>query len=129
MILDTSAIIDFLRGKPDIAEKIKKLNERNIPLYLTSIAIFEIFKGTMAVDNEKELKKIHLLLESLGVLSFDASSAKEAGIIHKTLKMKGQIIDPEDSMIAGIAKINREPILTKNVKHFGRIDALEVESY
>lgn len=39
------------------------------------------------------------------------------------------MIDPEDAMIAGIALINNETVLTKNVEHFSRIRDLKIETY
>ncbi len=39
------------------------------------------------------------------------------------------MIDPEDTLIAGIALINNETVLTKNVEHFSRIRDLKIETY
>lgn len=39
------------------------------------------------------------------------------------------MIDPEDAMIAGIALLSNETILTKNVEHFSRIRNLKIETY
>jgi len=39
------------------------------------------------------------------------------------------MIDIEDIMIAAIAIVNGEKILTRNSKHFKRIEGLEVEEY
>ena len=128
MILDTSALIDLLRGNEMVIAKLKELEQQHIPLFLTSISVFELWQHA-DVYREKKLKKIHELLESLGVFIFDISAAKEAGSIHATLKEEGLIIDPEDSMIAGIVNINNETILTRNIKHFERIPHLRVESY
>jgi tRNA(fMet)-specific endonuclease VapC len=75
------------------------------------------------------LEKIHSLLDSFGYFNLDIPSSKEAGLIHAGLRKKGQIIDPEDSMIAGIAKFHGEVVLTRNLKHFSRIHDLKIESY
>ncbi len=129
MILDTSAIIDLLRGKQEIIKKFEDLDKKNIPISLTSISVFEIWQGLHDTMDAKKFEKIQFLLDSIGTFYFDTSTAKEAGYIHASLKNAGQIIDPEDSMIAGIAKFYKEAILTKNIKHFGRIQGLKVESY
>ncbi len=129
MILDTTAIIDLIRGDKNIEEKIKYLNEDNVAFLFTSISVFEIWQGAEDINNEKKLEKIHFFLNSFGSFGFDIPSAEEAGSIHAKLKLEGEIIDPEDSMIAGIAKTNNETVLTKNIKHFSRIPGLKVESY
>ncbi len=129
MILDTTAIIDLLRGNQAIIKKISELQDRNVPLSLTSISVFEIWQGTAGINDKGKLNKIHFLLDSLGTFLLDIPAAKEAGFIHALLKEQGMTIDPEDSMIAGIASYNKESVLTRNTKHFQRIDNLAVESY
>ncbi|MBS3136929.1 hypothetical protein J4232_00725 [Candidatus Woesearchaeota archaeon] len=42
---------------------------------------------------------------------------------------RGIPINPQDSMIAGIAIRNNESVLTRNTKHFERIDNLTIETY
>ena len=128
MILDTSVMIDILRGNKDTINKINEMENKNIPLLTSSITVFEIFQGIGFV-NENNRDKIYNLFESINILSFDDNSAREAGIIQSDLKRQGKTIDPEDAMIAGIAKINTEIVLTRNKKHFERIPGLKIESY
>ena len=128
MILDTSVMIDILRGNKDTINKINEMENKNIPLLTSSITVFEIFQGIGFV-NENNRDKIYNLFESINILSFDDNSAREAGIIQSDLKRQGKTIDPEDAMIAGIAKINTEIVLTRNKKHFERIKNLECEFY
>ncbi len=129
MIIDTTVLIDLLRGNQGIVTKLKALQQQNIPLFLTSISVFELWQGTSDVRNEKKSQQLHHLLESLGTFTFDIPAAKESGNIHARLKEEGHMIDSEDSMIAGIAKINHETLLTRNVKHFERIPGLNTETY
>lgn len=129
MILDTTAIIDILKGNPAIDKKLDDIEEHNIPTFITSISIFEIWQGSADIENKRELHKIHELLESLGAFLFDIPSAQEAGAIHSFLKKREMVIEPEDSMIAGIAKHRQESLLTRNTKHFGRISGLDVQTY
>jgi predicted nucleic acid-binding protein len=64
----------------------------------------------------------------LEVLSLDNDSAKEAAEIQFNLSKKGIKIDNEDIMIAAIAKLNGEKIITKD-NHFTFIDGLKVLKY
>ncbi len=129
MIMDTSVLIDLLRGHQPIILKLQALQQRNVPLFLTSISVFELWQGTEDIHHKKKSQQLQHLLESLGVFTFDIPAAKEAGIIHAALKEEGQMIDPEDSMIAGIARIHNETLLTRNAKHFERIQQVKIESY
>ena len=129
MILDTTAIIDILRGQKDVIGKIKNLEERNETFYITTISVFEIWQGASDIKDSRKSEKIRFLMETINSLSFDIPSAKEAGLIHSLLRKEGKIIEPEDSMIAGIAKVHNEILLTRNIKHFSRISELKIESY
>ena len=128
MILDTSIIIDLLRGNKETKKKIEEIENKNITLVTTSISVFEVFQGISFINNDNK-DKIYSLFESINILDFDNSSAREGGIIQSNLKKEGKMIDPEDAMIAGIAKIHGEIILTRNKKHFERIKGLNFESY
>jgi len=63
-------------------------------------------------------------VSSLDVLKFDAEAAYLAAILDRELSDKGQRIEAADIFIAAIALSKSLPIVTKNVKHFGRIGKL-----
>ncbi len=73
--------------------------------------------------------KIAKVLESQMILDLDKESAEKAGEIDGLLIKEGKGIEPEDCMIAGIAKHHQETILTRNLKHFGRIKGISLETY
>ncbi len=130
MILDTTAIIDLIDGLPEVVTKVEELQEREENLFITTPTIFELWTGIVQSDRpEQEKRKVLAITESQLILELDKKSAEEAGIINGTLQNEGQIIDPEDCMIAGIAKRYDEVILTRNIKHFKRIKGVSSESY
>ena len=129
MILDTSFIIDFLKNDESAVEKARKLKEENVPLATTTINVFELWQGASDIKNEEKKSKILKFLSSIGLLGFDFESARDGGAIYSELRQKGKLIDPEDCMIAGIAKTNNRTLLTRNLKHFQNIHGLKVESY
>ena len=129
MILDTSFIIDLLRSDNGAVKKAEELQKSSELLLTTTITVFEIWQGTMDIKNDKKRTAISELLQSLGLLVLDFDSAKKTGEIHSRLIKKGEEIDPEDSMIAGISITRGERLLTRNIEHFKRIGELRVESY
>ncbi|RUM68439.1 MAG: VapC toxin family PIN domain ribonuclease, partial [Sulfurospirillum sp.] len=44
-------------------------------------------------------------------------------------RKKGSIVADMDLMIASIAMAYDEPVISNNLKHFGRIEGLRVESW
>lgn len=130
MILDSSFIIDLMEGLPEAVEKLRRLNQLKENCFITSITIFELWSGIAQSDKpEQEKRKVLDILESQLILNFDKPSAEEAGKIDGMLTKQGMTIDPEDSMIAGIAKMYNKAILTRNVKHFQRVQGIQIETY
>ena len=68
------------------------------------------------------------ILSSLPQLALDFPSAKE-GMIYGEKIRAGRAIDPEDAMLAGIARAKAEKVLTRNIKHFSGIEGVTVETY
>ncbi len=129
MLLDTTVIIDLVENDKGAIQRLKELEEENIPLVTTTITLFEIWKGAHRLLGTPEQEKMQDIFDLLEVFLFDIPSAKEAGKIYSLLRKDGKMIQPEDCMIAGIAKTKNEPILTRNVKHFERIQGLKIEAY
>jgi len=131
MLLDTSFLIDLLRGKdPEVLKRAEELDKRLESKGVASITIMELWRGAMqSLYQETEKRKVNDLISSLFQYPFQELEAKKAGEIEAELTKKGTMIDLEDIMIAGVAKIHHEPILTRNKKHFSRVHGLHVETY
>lgn len=129
MILETSFIIDFLKGENDAVSKMQSLLYENIAYEIAAPTIFELWGGLEILENsEKEREKIVSLIGGIIVYPLDEESAKIAGKIDGELVRKGQRIETEDCMIAGIAISNNKKVLTRD-PHFGRIEGLKIENY
>lgn len=129
MIVETSFIIDFLRNEPDAASKMKELRDNDIPIKITTPSIFELWSGIISLEHsEKRTKNVAMFIQGQIILQLDALSAEEAGKIDGKLIKIGKEIEPEDCMIAGIAMVKNETVLTKD-PHFQRIEGLKVENY
>ncbi len=129
MILDTSFLVDLLRNNHAAVSKITEIEKQNEPVATTTVSVFEIWQGLPKKSKEQQIEKTIELFKSINVLNLDFDSAIEAGNIQRKLTRAGQKIEPQDAMIAGIAKTRRQKVLTRNIKHFERINDLEVESY
>ncbi len=129
MILDTSFIIDLLKNKSAALSKAQALEKTSTPLRTTTISVFELWQGLEDMQNKEKKDRIERFLSSIGLLSFDLASAKIAGTIFSGLERKGETIEAEDCMIAGITLVHGDAILTRNNKHFERIKGIKVETY
>lgn len=130
MILDTSFLIDLMDGLPEAEEKLKLLGKKREVQFVTAPSLFELWSGIeQSKKPEEEKLKVLAVLSTQTVLSLDKNCAEGAGKIDGQLAKQGKPIEPEDSMIAGIAINCKEPVLTRNVAHFSRIKGLKVETY
>lgn len=126
MILDTTFIIDFLRGNETAVEIMQGLESAGEPIATTCISVFEVTQGIREI---KEEKKAEEFFSSIHAIPLVKRSAFTAGRVRRKLVSQGITIDPEDAMIAGIAMARHETIVTRNVKHFSSVSGLKVKSY
>lgn len=75
---------------------------------------------------EKERQKVELLLGVVNVIVFDAAAARQTGQVLGELAKEGLPIGDFDSQIAGHALTLSAILVTDNVKHFGRVNGLQV---
>jgi hypothetical protein len=129
MILDTSFLIDLMNGNQDALNKSKELQKRNESQTITAVSIFELYSGIARSSKpERERQKIMQVLAEQTILPLDDESAHIAGTIDGELAKKGQSINPEDCMIAGIVISKKQKLLTRD-SDFKRIKKLEIETY
>lgn len=116
--LDTSIIINFLRGDNFIIGKVKELTEIG-DIYITPITLCELFKGIyLSSKSKQELEILDSFISSVFLLDFDKESCKEFGKEHAILKKIGKVTNEFDLMIACIAKKNNLILVTQDKKHF-----------
>ncbi len=127
--LETTFLIDILRGNPKVKELKDEFDNHGLRITIASPAVMEIWSGAILSGRTLQEKEIiRNLLESTEILSLDAESAKEAGEIEAELTGNGQIIQTEDIMIAAIARINGEKLVTRD-NHYARIEGLKLIKY
>ncbi|HLD97130.1 MAG TPA: PIN domain-containing protein [Candidatus Nanoarchaeia archaeon] len=130
MILDTSFIIDLMEMDEGALDKHGQLVEKNETSRISSAALFELWSGVgHSKKGEEEKLKIMRALSGISTIALTAPMAEKAGEIHGTLAKEGRGIDNIDAMIASTALHENETLLTRNVKHFARVNGLRIESY
>lgn len=126
--LDSTFIIDFLRGKKEAFSAYEKL--KNEKLFITEISIFEIFDGIFTKKSKKEFDKFFEFSEHVEIIPAKSMFALDAAKFRHDLRKKGMIIDDMDLLIVGMMfNFGIKKIVTKNKKHFSKFDGIEVISY
>ncbi len=130
MIFDTSFIIDVMRRDENALKKFREVLSGDQLQIITTPTLFELYSGLAQSDKPySEKEKIIYTISHLITWHLDQKSAERGGEIHGKLTKEGQMIDSIDSMIAGIALISGERVLTRNTKHFSKIAGLKTETY
>lgn len=130
MIEDTSFVIDVMKGDEGALDRLENIEARNVPEKLSAITVLELYEGLYRVEDlESEGQLISDVILSKSVVTADADLMRAAGELSGRLISNGVQIDREDCVIAVTALRESEPVLTRNVDHFRRIEGLDVETY
>ena len=123
--LDTSIIIDYLRGKTMSVQIIDGLDG---PLTSSFICLAELFEGVYNSKDVKQAKSAVIgFFNGLSrIYTIDREVAEKFGALRKELKDRGKVIEDIDIIIASICLVYSLTIVTLNVKHFSRIEGLKI---
>ncbi len=128
--LDTSFLIDFLRGEPNTRITYQRLRSEGYSFATTTITAFEIFRG---VDKRGRIKgeeeAVRKLLSRLAVWNLDVEAAERGSRIYTELEQAGNTIGINDCLVAAIALSNGCQNIVSDAVHFQRILGIEQMSY
>ncbi|MHA1728389.1 MAG: type II toxin-antitoxin system VapC family toxin [Promethearchaeota archaeon] len=134
ILLDTNACIDYLNGVEEVR---KVISVQEDLIHITSITIYEVNIGLERTKRKISEKRYHELykkwvefISSMEIFPLGYKEAEKAAEVYDSLESKGQIIDDNDILIVGIMLSNGiTKILTRNVKHFERVQEIEIIHY
>jgi tRNA(fMet)-specific endonuclease VapC len=99
-------------------------------LFVSAVTLFELWFG--AIRSRHPIKGRQQILADLAPLTpidFDAEDAAAAARVHATLEKEGRRIGAYDTLLAGQALARDLTLVTRNVREFGRVGGLQVESW
>lgn len=124
ILADTDVLIDYLTGVQPAEDQVRKYIQSD-SLQTSAITCFELLSGARA--NQRGAKARDFV-EAVPVLPLDRESAGRAAAVRQELERAGLAIGMADSLIAGIALTHGLPLLTRNRKHFEKIEGLSLLS-
>lgn len=126
-LLDTNACIALINGNPpSVRAKFRKATDLGGQVFVSSIALFELWYG-VAKSSRRDFNKKRLETFFAGPihpLSFEDQDAEIAGAIRADLESIGKPIGAYDLLIAGQAIRNKLTLITANLTEFARIEGL-----
>jgi len=127
-LLDTNILSDLVRhpqGK--VAEKVALVGEKSI---CTSIVVAaELRFGARKRGSERLTNQLEGILSALEIAPLEEPADRHYGGLRSYLEKQGEIIGPNDLLIASHALALECVVITANVKEFSRVPGLVVENW
>lgn len=130
MILDTSFLIDLFAGQRRAFEKGRTLSEATVVQRVPSPVVMELSYGA-TFGTEAERRDLRNALRMYPTVEQDEQTAHRAGeLLAQADRQAGgeSGIDKVDPMVAAVADIADEPVLTADVEDFEAL-GVAVETY
>ncbi len=126
-LLDTCVCISMFRNEGNVRDTLRRIGTKNC--YISEITVAELYFGlAKAEDKKRKLEDIREVQRLFRVIP-TYPSFKEYGEIRHSLEGLGQRIDQFDLLIAATALHQQMTLVTSNLKHFERIQGLEIENW
>lgn len=126
-LLDTNICIFFFKGRFNLGEKIENIGLENC--YISEVTLAELKYGAENSDNpSKHCKIIAEFQEKIQIIPIFNSIevyAKEKARLRKA----GTLIDDFDLLIGATAIYNDLTLVTNNLKHFNRLNNINIEDW
>lgn len=111
IVLDTSAIIDFVKGNKQLAQIIKTTEESGQTIAVTSVSLFELLTPVFHKNMQKKERILRAFLHGVSILALDQEASEESAKIMSALLKVGRPVNVLDVLIAGIAYVNNADAL------------------
>lgn len=120
VLLDTSVLVDHLRGYPPATEALRGLVRSGRPRVASVLSRTEVLRG-LPVRLAPTWGALAGLLTWLPV---DLAVADRAGELAAQFRLSHSSIDPVDHLIAATAELSGAELWTRNTRHFPSLPGL-----
>lgn len=124
VLLDTTVIIDLLRGRPNTVERLRSLREAGDTVHACAVNVEETVRGLRPT----EFEPARGLFAGLRIVPLRESEGWNAGEWRREFATRGRTLAQADCLIAAAAVRTGARLATGNPKHFP-FDELLVEEW
>ncbi len=118
-LLDTTFLVEHLRGSHKTGQFLEKEE-----LYVSTVTIAELIQGAR---DKKELALVNKICKNIDEVIIDKKISKKAIDLLYNLHLSDGLMFL-DALIAATAIENKLTLITGNIKHFNKIEELQVSS-
>lgn len=129
--VDSSFLIDLMRGEEAALEKAKEIDKSGAMKFLSTPVLFEVQTGLFRRRSRSEAEAFRATASRFGILPFDEEAAVRAAEMCAELNRLGRPKPVVDVMIAGIALARGLKLITRDedIVALGRTFGFKVETY
>ncbi|MBC8235207.1 type II toxin-antitoxin system VapC family toxin [bacterium] len=126
---DTNIITAYFKEHPKVIQKIGAYQKQFGRIKLNILSYYELLRGYKDLASTKKLQSFREFASKCEILDIDLTVMEKASDIYVQLKKTGRLIEDADILIAAIAMVNNLMLVTDNIRHFNRIDGLQIENW
>lgn len=123
LLLDTTVLIDVLRGQPSF-ERVRRAHRRGEPLFCCAINVDEVYRG-IRPGEERAAGRV---FNGLRIAPLGRSEGERAGRWRREFGERGITLGQADCLVAAAAVGVGARLATANVRHFPMPD-VEIEPW
>jgi tRNA(fMet)-specific endonuclease VapC len=123
-LLDTSFLIDAMRGDPPAIARLELLWSDADSMYVNEVVVCELFSGL----REPDVERGRALLRPIEFVQPGPEAAVDAGGWRREAAARGRALSVPDALIAATAVSLDAAVLTRNVRDFA-LTTVRVETY
>jgi tRNA(fMet)-specific endonuclease VapC len=130
-LLDSNAVSEMMRNPDGSVARIYRSKELdpNARLLISIISAGEMRYGAAKKRSSNLTERVDRMLSSIEIAPLATNADTEYAIIRADLERKGQLIGPNDMLIAAHALTLDAILVTDNVREFKRVKGLKIENW
>ena len=124
VLLDTTVLIDYLRGREGARDRLRTVRERRDDAYVCAISVEEVTRGLHPREDDTFIA----LLDGLLVAPLRVAEGRLAGYWRRSLARRGRTITQSDALVAAASVGVGARLATGNPQDFP-MRGVEVEHW
>jgi len=130
MIVDTTFLVDLARGDPGARAAAEAADQGSDAVRVPAPALARFWEGVERARRPvRDAAALRDFLLSLPTVDLTARHGVEAARLLARASAEGAPLEPFDAMVAAIALVEDETLLTRNQRDFGPVAGLRMRAY
>lgn len=127
--LDSNVVSALINDNRVVAARWKEVRGAGHEVKFNALSYFEVRRGLVLPHLTRKFAAFRALVRLDDILPLDLDALDTSADLYADLRRKGTPLEDADLLAAGIALAHDAVLVTRNLRHFERIDGLRLESW